>query len=187
MSYPDSDQALENYKNIFKNNLKATILTHPNKTFKDAIFYANSAAQELFGYSEQEIYNVSWDGIVDNFDQELPIFLKELSSVGKAKAELTFIKKDGSKFKGEIFSNIIDCTDKLTNLSIVNDITERKKAEEALKRSETAMDAFFESSPGILNLEDENFCYINTDPTTPTYFGLKRDTIKGKCVRELVP
>ena len=106
MSYPDSDQPLENYKNIFKNNLNATILTHPNKTFKDAIFYANSAAQELFGYSEQEIYNVSWDGIVDNFDHELPIFLEELSSVGKAKAELTFIKKDGSKFKGEIFSNL---------------------------------------------------------------------------------
>ena len=67
------------------------------------------------------------------------------------------------------------------------DVSSHKKDEEALKISEAAMDAFFESSPGILNLEDENFCYLNTDPTTPTYFGLTRDTIKGKCVKELVP
>jgi len=46
---------------------------------------------------------------------------------------------------------------------------------------------FFNSSPGILNLEDENFCYINTDHTTLTYFGLTRDTIKGKCVKKLAP
>jgi PAS domain S-box-containing protein len=129
MSYSDSDQDFENYKNIFENSLNAIILTHQNKTSKDAIFYANSAAVELFGYSEQEIYDLSWEGIVDNFDEYLPVFLEELSSVGKAKAELTFIKKDGSKFKGEIFSNLLDFSDKLTNLSIVKDITESKIAE----------------------------------------------------------
>lgn len=66
-----------------------------------------------------------------------------------------------------------------------SDFTKRKQAEEALTIREAQLDAFFANSPAILNLVDENFCYINTDKLTPTYYGLNRDTIKGKCVKDL--
>jgi|GEM_PF-2555138 len=65
------------------------------------------------------------------------------------------------------------------------DFTKRKQAEEALRTSEAQLDAFFANSPAILNLVDEDFCYINTDKLTPTYYGLNRETIKGKCVQDL--
>lgn len=60
----------------------------------------------------------------------------------------------------------------------LSDITNHKKAEIALHTSEAQLDSFFANSPAILNLVDGNFCYINTDKLTPTYYGLNRETIK---------
>lgn len=76
----------------------------------------------------------------------------------------------------------ISAVDETSSLS---DITRRKKAEEALHASEAQLDAFFANSPAILNLVDENFCYVNSDRLTPTYYGLNRETIKGKCLQDL--
>ncbi len=54
-------------------------------------------------------------------------------------------------------------------------------------QKDAIIEAFFEASPGILNIEDEEFRYIKTDRLTPTYFGLDRHTIVGKSVKDLVP
>ena len=67
------------------------------------------------------------------------------------------------------------------------DITERKAMEETLRQDEALLEAFFDASPGILNIEDDEFRYIRTDRLTPTYFGLYRETIKGKAVKDLAP
>ena len=60
-----------------------------------------------------------------------------------------------------------------------SDITARKRAEEELRRSEAALEAFFDASPGILNLVDDEFRYVKADAITPAYFGLTRHTIIG--------
>ena len=112
------------------NSLDAVLITHP----RDVIIYANSAAEELFGYTEEEIYEVSWKGLVDNNDPQLPVFFAELSHSGKALSELTFEKKDGSKFSGEISTSFVDENRNAQSISVVRDITERKKSESQLKK-----------------------------------------------------
>jgi PAS domain S-box-containing protein len=62
---------------------------------------------------------------------------------------------------------------------------ERKRAEALTELREAQLDAFFANSPAILNLVDENLCYINTDKITPTYYGLNRESIIGKSVKDL--
>jgi PAS domain S-box-containing protein len=71
--------------------------------------------------------------------------------------------------------------------TVFEDITERKRSEEALRQSQETIEAFFALSPGILNIEDDEFRYIKTDSLTPAYFGLDRDSIVGKSVQELAP
>lgn len=49
------------------------------------------------------------------------------------------------------------------------DITERKKIENELKQSEDLLEAFFSNSPSILNIVDENLCYLKTANLTPSF------------------
>ena len=44
--------------------MDAVLLTHPDGT----IFYANSAAEDLFGYTQNEICRLVRSGIVDTTD-----------------------------------------------------------------------------------------------------------------------
>jgi PAS domain S-box-containing protein len=67
------------------------------------------------------------------------------------------------------------------------DVTEQKRAEEALQQSNATLEAFFASSPAILNIVDDELRYVKTDPMTPSYFGLDRESIVGKAVGDLAP
>lgn len=70
---------------------------------------------------------------------------------------------------------------------IFSDITDRKRIEAELRLSEAAMEAFFDSSPGILNLFDNELRFIKTDRLTPGFFGLDQQSIKGKSILDLNP
>ena len=71
--------------------------------------------------------------------------------------------------------------------TIFTDISARKETEQALQQNEMLLEAFFANSPGILNIVDADLRYIKSDPLTPTYFGLDRETIIGKALTELAP
>ena len=128
--HPNFDSDL--FESIFKNSLDAIFITSHENTI-DKIFYTNSAGEELFGYKKEEIYELSWNGLVDINDKQLHAFLSELSTEYRSTGEIKFIRKDGSKFIGGISTNVITRNGtKFRSFSVIRDITEAKKAEEDL-------------------------------------------------------
>ena len=121
------------FRTFFENILDAVLLTIPDGT----ILAANPAAEELFGYTEEEICKIGRNGLVDKDNPNLPILVKERIRTGKAKGEITFIRKDGTKFPGEMSTSIFkdDNGDKRTSM-VIRDITTRKQADKALMNSE---------------------------------------------------
>ncbi|HDZ17414.1 MAG TPA: PAS domain S-box protein [archaeon] len=67
---------------------------------------------------------------------EVPSLLHEILKTGHGTFNLTHVNKNGLKIPVEISSHIFELRKEAVTLSIVRDITERKKAEEKLKRSE---------------------------------------------------
>lgn len=116
----------EKYRLLFENSMDAIMLTAPD----GSILSANPAACHLFERTEQEIRQLGRNGIVDLTDPRLQAGIEERDLTGMFHGEMTFIRKDGSKFEGDVSSVIFKdgAGNTLTNM-IIRDTTERKKAE----------------------------------------------------------
>ncbi len=88
----------------------------------------------MLGMSEEEIKKAGRDGVVVK-DEKLTAALKEREKTGKVTAELTFKRKDGSTFIGEISSVLFTGADGATYSTVIfRDISERKKMQDAIKQ-----------------------------------------------------
>ncbi|MFA6598199.1 MAG: PAS domain S-box protein [Ignavibacteriaceae bacterium] len=117
------------YRSFFENSMDSILLTSPD----GRIFSANPAACKTFGYSEEELIKLGKSGIVNMNDPQLSLLLAERALKGKARGELTFIRKDGTHFPSDISSAIFKDQEGLARASmIIRDITERKRVEKEL-------------------------------------------------------
>jgi len=133
----------ERYRTFFENSMDGILLTSPNgKTVS-----ANLAACKMFGYTENELINLGRSVIVDPSDPQLSYMLAERAAKGKVRCELTFIRKDGTQFQGEISSAIFKNREGIEHTSmIIRDISERKISEIALQESELQFRNLFENA-----------------------------------------
>jgi len=117
------------YSAFFDNSIDALFLSRPNGD----ILSANPAACFMLGRTEEELITEGRAGIVDINDPRLYTFLNECNSMGKARAELNLIRKDGTKFSAEITSAIFkDSNDNEGSCVIIRDITTTKLKEQEL-------------------------------------------------------
>src|SRR4030042_543715 len=91
----------------------------------------------MFQRTEEEICRIGRNGLVDINDPRLPVLLEQRARTGKARGELTMLRENGSKFPVELSTSVfVDRNGEKKTSMIICDITERKRAEEALRASE---------------------------------------------------
>lgn len=118
---------------LFLNSLDAIFLTEPDGT----IWNANPAACRLFGRTVEEFRKIGRNGIIDTTDPKLALAIEERKRTGSYIGELIGIRSDGSKFPVEITSAYFKDKDSRVMISsIIRDMTDRRKADEALRLSE---------------------------------------------------
>jgi len=133
----------ERYRLLFETSIDAFLLTAPD----GSIHAANPAACRMFGWTEAEIKKIGRSGLVDRAASSLPDALKERASKGYFRGELTFVRKDGTKFPGEISSAIFtDNRGSERTSMIIRDITERAQSEENLRESEMRLKLALETA-----------------------------------------
>lgn len=119
----------ERHRLILENSMDAILLTSP----EGKIISANPAACTMFMRTEEEICREGRDGLVDQTDPRLQLLIDERDRTGRAKGELTMIRKDGSKFPVELSTSVFsDQSGSLRSSMSIRDITERKRTEAQL-------------------------------------------------------
>lgn len=115
-----------------------------NKDYK--FIYFNDAACNNIGYSADELYNMTPVDIKPEFTMEsFKALVQPL--INKEKEKILFDtvhkRKDGSLYNVEVHLQYMDRgNNDFVFVAIINDITERKKMEEELKRSNTELEKF---------------------------------------------
>ena len=113
----------ERYRSLFENSIDAIMIAIPG----GKILAANPSACRMFQRNEEEIIQAENDFIIDSQDSILSDALNIRKEKGIVNKELTFIRKDGTRFPGEMTSTIFKDSDGNHRSSIIiRDITKRK-------------------------------------------------------------
>jgi PAS domain S-box-containing protein len=140
----------EKHRSLFEHSLDAIFLTVPDGTTLDA----NPAACALFGMTKEELCRVGHAGILEP-TPELAAAVTERTRTGTSRCELSFVRKDGERFPGESSSVILNAgTASARSFVIVRDLTERKRAEASLQRSEARFALLSRTAGRLLTADD---------------------------------
>ncbi|MGO9570817.1 MAG: PAS domain S-box protein, partial [Desulfomonilaceae bacterium] len=144
----------------------------------------NATLCKMVGYTEEELTNVNCGDLThpDDIEPDLE-YVKKLSrgEIPFYKMEKRYIKKNGEVLWVHLTVSVIrdDQGKALYFLSLIEDITERKRAEVSLRESEERMSLIIDSSPvGIAIAQDGKYIYVN--PALTRMFGYEsQDEIVG--------
>jgi PAS domain S-box-containing protein len=153
---------------------------------RNVIKWCNDVLVNMFGYEKSEDVINQAERIVYPSDQEyqrvMALFSKELSRARVVDADTTFLRKDGSTFRGHIKASTVDPKDSTKGvIAAVTDDSWRERAEGKRILLETAIEQAAESV--LITDKNGNIQYVNPAFTKVT--GYSRDEVLGKNPRIL--
>jgi len=178
----------EKFRMIYENMSDVIYSVDLSQILKDI----TPSVERFSGYKPDELIGKRFDELNFLTKESLKNTYKNLKRVisndPPTSTEYEFITKNGSKKIAEVVSTPIRKDGQIIEIvAVARDITDRKKAEEALKESEEKFRLLFESA-------DEGILYINPDgeilninPKALEIGGFDREWVVGRNVSELVP
>ncbi len=143
----------ERFRRIFDYSNDAILVIDPKR---DQILDANPCASRMLGYSREELVALPISAI---HPEELPQLLRFAASVFSEGSgwtdELTCLTKSGQHLAAEISASVIDIGEQNCMIALVRDISERKRAEQALRESEERLSRILESAMDAILAIDE--------------------------------
>jgi len=161
------------------------------KTIEGVIVTWNPAAESMYGYSAAEVVgkNVFVLAPPDRAN-EIDEILGKLKRGDTIKLlETVRITKDGRKIDVALaISPVKDASGRIVGASTVaRDITDRKRSQDALKKSEERFRLLVEASPNAILLADEEGAVTLLNRQAEAMFGYSRQELMGQPVEILMP
>ena len=120
--------------------------------------FGASVAEEILGTSTFDRIHPSFHSIVRERVRQLTVECEPVKPL-----EEVYIRMDGSPVAVEVGVVPFDYRGKNGTLVIVRDITERKRAEEALQRSEQMLKIVLDNFPGVVFWKDRDLVYLGAN------------------------
>lgn len=141
------------------------------------ILYVNAAAEQIFGYARAEVIGQSPTVLMPEYLREAhKAGLKRYCETGKrhlnwASVEITGLHKSGAEFPVEVSFGEFVADGNPVFTGIVRDITERRRAQEALRQAEEKYRSIVENAvEGIFQTTPEGG-YVSVNPALARMYG----------------
>ncbi|MFZ2411193.1 MAG: PAS domain S-box protein, partial [Candidatus Methanoperedens sp.] len=185
IQYGDRKVAQAIFRDITERKKAEEILRHSEEKFRsittgamDAIIsidelgrinYLNPAGERIFGYTAEETIGKELHSLLvpGKYNDTYKKGFESFKATGKGRligniTEISALRKDGTEFPVEISISALQIQGKWHAVGIIRDITERKRAEEALKENEERYRRLVEFSPyGIAIHSEGKLVYMN--------------------------
>ncbi|MFZ4522667.1 MAG: PAS domain S-box protein [Bacteroidales bacterium] len=174
----------ERFHSMFHNHDAVMLLVHPDSGI---IVEANDAAEKFYGYKFKEAGKISIYSINTLPDAALR---KEMSDAMVQRRNYFIFPHrlaSGEVRIVEVHSSPIKVNNQKLLFSIIHDITERRKTEELLKRSETENRAIFNAVPDLLFRLDRKGIFLDSRSGDPKNLLIPVEHFLGKNLRDVLP
>ena len=155
------------------------------------IVFVNEAMCRISGYTLDEMVGQTPRILHGDGTQRetLDRIRAELSAGRSCPAELVYYRKDGTPYDAELFiTPLVDAQGRRTNfVSIHRDISERKRAEQALREREERLRAILDTAADAIITLDRRGMITAVNPATERMFGYTQDELLGQDIEILVP
>ncbi len=160
---------------------------------RGCILQANENTERLFGYAHDELIGQPIEMLIpERFRDQHLLDRADYQHTPRTRPmgagrELFGLRKDGSEFPVDIMLNPVGTPEGTVVLSVIRDLSARKFAEEALRRSEAQLRAIFEHSPDAIIGVDPRGRIIEINAQVQNFFGYDRAELVGKPIETLIP
>jgi len=145
----------------------------------------NDVACQRLGYTREELLKLTPLNIIcPEKLGDMPALIEKLLAEEYFLFEAMHIAKDGRNIPVEINAHLFNLHGQPTVLCIARDITERKRAEEALRESEEKYRSLVESSEDSIYLVDGNCKYLFMNNEHLSRLGLQMSQVVGRTYGE---
>lgn len=183
----ETEYTMQLFKALFEVSPVPTVLVRLNGF---SFLEVSDAFTELFGYSKEELgkFNFIENPIWEN-SKEIKLRIDELARHKTIRNyEFNFRTKAGGKGVGLLYAEIIELHEDKFILSKSIDITDRKKAEEALSQSQKRYKELFESNPNPMWVyETESLKFVDVNKVATLHYGYSKEEFLSMTLRDIRP
>jgi PAS domain S-box len=173
------------FSKLYENGPFGMVMADKDFGFKKA----NPAFCEIMGYSEAELQQLTFKDIslAEDLKNDLPNVQKLMSrELAVYKTEKRYIRKDGQVIWGSltVTANYDSEGQFLYNLGIIEDITPRKHAEDALRERENKLSTLLNLLPVGISILDENQKIVYENQALENILDITREGMERGDYRE---
>jgi len=186
-----AEEALHQAEENFRRSLDDSPLGVRIVTTEGETVYANRAILEIYGYDSME--ELQTTPVKKRYTPESYAefqIRKKKRQQGKydpPEYEISIVRKNGEVRHLQVFRKEVLWNGERQFQTVSQDITDRKKAEEALRESEEIFRQFMKNSPIYVFFKDENIRAIRLSDNYEKMLGRPIDELLGKNMDELFP
>ncbi len=175
----------ERYRELFENAQDAFYV----HDVKGKYLSVNGAAEKLTGYSRDEIIGKNFaEFMAPEYAERIRTNIgKKVKGEGLTAYEIEVLAKDGRSVPVEVSTRLIYEKGIAVGVQgVARDITERKRAEEALRESEERYRELVENGQGLICTHDLNGTLLSVNPAAAQALGYAPSEMVGKGLIEFI-
>ncbi|HZS49119.1 MAG TPA: PAS domain S-box protein, partial [Blastocatellia bacterium] len=173
----------ERYRQMFEQNRAVQLLIDPDT---GEIVDANSAAADFYGYTLEQLKQLKISDINPLPHEAIAEEIVRAVTEHRKYFLLTHRLSSGETREVEVYSGPVTLKGRILLYSIVLDITERKRAQEALRNSENQFRAIFDHAMDAIVLADNESNFLDINGAACKLFDLPRQELLGRKLIQMV-